>query len=144
LYGWVRRSPRTKEDILNFLLDIGYTVLFNFVDAICRHFGLDTYKGVYHTQFFARKSLVCDLVEPFRCLIDSRTRTALSLKILTPEMFKTGEYGVYSEWKDTSKIIELYAQEVLANRLQVFAHIQGFYKYTMDQSTDLPKYRLKR
>jgi len=144
MYGWVRRSPRTKEDILNFLLDIGYTVLFNFVDAICRHFGLDTYKGVYHTQFFARKSLVCDLVEPFRCLIDSRTRTALSLKILTPEMFKTGEYGVYSEWKDTSKIIELYAQEVLANRLQVFAHIQGFYKYTMDQSTDLPKYRLKR
>jgi len=143
-YGWVRRSPRTKEDILNFLLDIGYTVLFNFADAVCRHFGLDTYKGVYHTQFFARKSLVCDLMEPFRCLIDNRTRTALSLGIFAPNMFRQGKYGVYTDWKNSSKIIQLYAEEIMDNRQQIFTYVQGFYKFIMEQHNELPRYRLKR
>ncbi|MFZ1248803.1 MAG: CRISPR-associated endonuclease Cas1 [Candidatus Saccharimonadales bacterium] len=143
-YGWVRRSPRTKEDPVNFLLDIGYTVLFNMVDAICRHFGLDTYKGVYHTQFFARRSLVCDLMEPFRCLIDNRTRTALGLKIFTADMFKTGKYGVYTEWKHSAKITQTYAVEIMEHRQTILAYIQAFYRHTMDPANDLAHFRLKR
>lgn len=143
-FGWARRSPRTKEDVLNFLLDIGYTVLFNFTDAVCRHFGLDTYKGVYHTQFFARKSLVCDLMEPFRSLVDNRTRTALTLKILTPDMFKSGKYGIYTDWKTTSKITQLYAAEVMDNRQAIFKYIRDFYRHVMEQSNEPPRFRLKR
>lgn len=143
-YGWKRRSPRTKEDSLNFMLDIGYTTLFNFTDAVCRHFGFDTYKGVYHTQFFARRSLVCDLMEPFRCLIDNRTRTALSLKIVNPEMFHKSRYGIYTDWKDTTKISRLYAQEVMDNRLLIFEYVSSFYKYIMHQQGELPSFRLKR
>ncbi|MBX6334846.1 CRISPR-associated endonuclease Cas1 [Candidatus Saccharibacteria bacterium] len=143
-FGWMRRSPRTKEDILNFLLDIGYTVLFNFTDAVCRHFGLDTYKGVYHTQFFARKSLVCDLMEPFRCLIDNRTRTALTLKTFTRDMFQHGKYGVYTHWKDTSKIVQTYAEEVMDHRQQIFQYVRGFYRHVMEQDNALPTFRLKR
>jgi CRISPR-associated protein Cas1 len=144
LYGWIRRSPRTKEDPVNFLLDIGYTVLFNFVDSVCRHFGLDEYKGVYHTQFFARKSLVCDLMEPFRCLIDNRTRTALGLKIFAADMFKTGRYGVYTDWKNSSIITKTYAEEVLAHRIEIFVYVQSFYKHTMDNSCQLQHFRIKR
>lgn len=144
MYGWIRRSPRIKEDPVNFMLDIGYTVLFNFVDAICRHFGLDTYKGVYHQQFFARRSLVCDLMEPFRCLMDNRTHTALSLQMVTAGMFKRGKYGVYTDWKNSSKMTKLYAEEVMKHRLEIFAFVQGFYKYLMDQKAELPHYRLKR
>lgn len=144
-HNWTRRAPRLKTDPVNFLLDIGYTILFNFTDSVCRHFGLDTYKGVYHTQFFARKSLICDLMEPFRCLIDSRTRTALSLGILKPEMFKTNKYGVYADWKDTSRIVQLYSEEVLKNRQQIFFYIQGFYKFVMDpENNQLTRFRLKR
>ncbi len=143
-YGWVRRSPRTKEDILNFLLDIGYTTLFNFVDAVCRHFGLDTYKGVYHTQFFARRSLVCDLMEPFRCLIDNRTRSALNLKIFSPDIFKQGSYGIFTEWQNTSKITQTYAKEIMENRQAIFLYIQGFYKLMMEQHNAAPSFRLKR
>lgn len=144
LFGWTRRSPRTKEDILNFLLDIGYTVLFNFTDAVCRHFGLDTYKGVYHTQFFARKSLVCDLMEPFRCLIDNRTRTALTLKIFKPNIFHCGKYGIYTDWKDTSKITQTYAQEVMDYRQQIFKYVKDFYCYVMEPDNKVPTFRLKR
>lgn len=143
-FGWVRRSPRTKEDPLNFLLDIGYTILFNFIDAVCRHFGLDTYKGIYHTQFFARKSLVCDLMEPFRCLIDNRTRTALTLKTFTADMFQYGNHGIYASWKDASKITQVYAQEVMDYRQQIFVHVRNFYRHIMCQDNELPTFRLKR
>lgn len=143
-FDWHRRSPRTKEDIVNFMLDIGYTVLFNFVDAICRHFGLDTYKGFYHTQFFARRSLVCDLMEPFRCIIDNRTRTALTLKIVTPQDFKMSEYGLTTSWQVSSKLTHLYAEEVLQQRTAILRYVQGFYKHIMQTENPLPAYRLKR
>jgi CRISPR-associated protein Cas1 len=32
--GWRRREPRCKQDIYNLLLDIGYTYLFQFVEAM--------------------------------------------------------------------------------------------------------------
>jgi CRISP-associated protein Cas1 len=32
--NWIRREPRTKRDINNLLLDIGYTYIFNFIEAI--------------------------------------------------------------------------------------------------------------
>ena len=68
--NWKGRKPRVKHDELNVLLDIGYTFLFNFIEAHLRLYGFDLYSGVYHTVFYQRKSLVCDLVEPFRCIID--------------------------------------------------------------------------
>ena len=65
-YGWKARRPRSKFDITNCLLDIAYTLLFNFMDALISLYGFDAYKGVYHREFYQRKSLVCDLIEPFR------------------------------------------------------------------------------
>ena len=54
--GWRRRAPRTKEDIPNLLMDIGYTYLFNFIDSLLRLHGFDTYKGYYHKLFFDDKA----------------------------------------------------------------------------------------
>jgi CRISPR-associated protein Cas1 len=51
---WYKRLPRTKIDINNLLLDIGYTMLFNFIDCLLRLHGFDTYKGIYHQLFFHR------------------------------------------------------------------------------------------
>ena len=67
---WKGRKPKAKQDIPNLLLDIGYTHLFHFVDALLNLYGFDTYQGVYHQVFYQRKSLVCDLVEPFSPLVD--------------------------------------------------------------------------
>lgn len=33
---WNGRKPRIKSDYVNVVLDIGYTMLFNIVDACCR------------------------------------------------------------------------------------------------------------
>ena len=67
---WKGRKPRIKNDYVNVTLDIGYTMLFNIVDAILQVYGFDTYYGVFHKCFYMRKSLVCDLMEPIRPVVD--------------------------------------------------------------------------
>lgn len=63
--NWHGRKPRLKIDPINVILDMGYTLLFNYIEVNLRLFGFDTYVGVLHQLWFKRKSLVCDLVEPF-------------------------------------------------------------------------------
>ena len=68
-------------------MDIGYTQIFNFIDSILRLYGFDTYKGVYHKLFFARKSLACDIEEPFRSIIDKALLKAHNLNQINPDDF---------------------------------------------------------
>lgn len=74
-----RIKPRIKPDYINSTLDIGYTLLFDFIDALLNVYGFDTYCGVLHREFYMRKSLVCDLVEPFRVLIDRQIKKSINL-----------------------------------------------------------------
>lgn len=46
--NWKGRHPRMKTDSINVTLDIGYTILFNFMECFLRMFGFDLYVGVYH------------------------------------------------------------------------------------------------
>ena len=76
---WQGRKPRAKLDIANLLLDIGYMQLFHLMDAMLSLYGFDAYKGVYHREFYQRKSLVSDLVEPFRPIVDYQIRKMYTL-----------------------------------------------------------------
>lgn len=77
--GWQKRAPRAKIDEINFLLDIGYTVLSNYIEALLRMYGFDIFKGNLHQVWPQRKSLVCDMMEPFRPIIDYKTRKMITL-----------------------------------------------------------------
>ena len=131
--GWTRREPRCKHDIYNLLLDIGYTYLFNFIDALLSLYGFDTYCGVFHTFFYQRKSLVCDLVEPFRCIIDRRLRKAYNLGQIDPDdfIFSHGEYML--PWKNTSKYTALFLKDILSEKEVIFKFIQVYYRWFMRQ-----------
>jgi CRISP-associated protein Cas1 len=126
--NWTGRKPRVKHDITNCLLDIGYTLLFNFIEALLNLYGFDVYKGVYHQEFYQRKSLVCDLVEPFRTLIDYRIRKAYALGQIKNDDFcviqgqyklKTGKSTEYSQWL---------LQELLDYKQEIFLYIQSYYR----------------
>lgn len=62
--NWQGRKPRIKNDYVNATLDIGYNMLFNLVDSLLQVYGFDVYCGVYHKEFYMRKSLACDMMEP--------------------------------------------------------------------------------
>ena len=80
-------------------MDIGYTMLFNFIECFLRMFGFDLYVGVYHRMWFKRKSLVCDIMEPFRPIIDKAIRTAWNRKQFNEKDFvvRKGEYVLQRE-----------------------------------------------
>jgi CRISPR-associated protein Cas1 len=128
---WKGRKPRVKADIPNLLMDIGYTQLFHFIDALLNLYGFDTYQGVYHQVFYQRKSLVCDLVEPFRPLVDQRIRKAYKLGHIQEEDFSyiNGQYKIFG--KQSQPYIALLLKTLLENKQEIFLYIQSYYRAFM-------------
>lgn len=131
--GWRRRAPRTREDIPNLLLDIGYHMLFNFLDALLSLHGFDVYRGVYHQMFFARKSLVADIQEPFRPLIDHALRRAYNLGMVDEEDFsfnrQAGEFML--PWKSAPRYYRIFSEVIMKHKMDMFAYVRGFYRHIM-------------
>jgi len=131
--GWYRRAPRTKEDIPNFLLDIGYTFLFNFIDSLLRLFGFDTYKGIYHQLFFQRKSLSCDVMEPIRCLIDYELVKAYNLGRINKKdfKFKNGRFS-FKKYDIQKKYLDIWFDLIMKNKVEIYTYILEFYRYLLN------------
>jgi CRISPR-associated protein Cas1 len=132
--GWVRRAPQTKEDIANLLLDIAYTYLFNYCDALLLLFGFDTYKGCYHQLFFQRKSLVCDVMEPIRPIIDYQLLKSSNLKQINEKdfIFKNGRFEFKEGFKTSKKYSSLFLKIINNYKEDIYLYILGFYRYIMD------------
>jgi len=94
-------------------------------------FGFDTYKGVYHTLFFQRKSLACDLMEPFRPLIDKEILKAYNLKQIDEKdfSFKNGSYSL--SWKNQAKYSKIFLGMLVSQKSHIFRYIRDYYRYFM-------------
>ena len=141
-FGWYRRMPRTKVDEINYLMDIGYTMLFNMVDAISALFGFDIYKGFYHKLFFQRKSLACDLVEPFRCLIDKQIIKSYHLNQIDKKDFKCSKGSYSLKYDKRQKYLKFFAECLMKNKEDIFCYIRDYY-YSVMNDSDFPNYKLK-
>lgn len=141
---WTRRSPRCRQDIYNLLLDMGYTYLFNFIEAMLSLYGFDLYCGVYHTFFYQRKSLVCDIIEPFRCIIDRRLRKAYNLKQIDPDDFFVQDGQFQLAWKAQTKYVRLFFKDILAEKEKIFLFCLSYYRWFMrDRAMDFfPDYKI--
>lgn len=130
---WSGRQPRIKRDLVNATLDIGYTILFSFIDSLVMSYGFDTYCGVMHRQFYMRKSLVCDLVEPFRVLVDHAVKRGLNLKQIQQDDFLLlqGQYRL--KWECSSKYVKLLTEPILAHKNDIFTYIQCYYRAFMKE-----------
>lgn len=132
-YRWTARRPRVKHDIINCLLDIGYTLLFNIIEALLTIYGFDLYQGVYHRQFYQRKSLVCDLVEPFRPIVDRTIRKAYNLGQINTEDFDVvqNQYRLYG--KKSKPYMSWLLESLLSHKKEMFLYIQGYYRAFMKE-----------
>lgn len=136
-FNWSVRLPRAKNDMINATLDIGYTILFNYVEVFLRLFGFDPYVGVYHRLWFKRKSLVCDIMEPFRCLIDAKVRKALNLKQIKEEDFNIVKREYLLKFEKYSDYSALFYQELVNYKNDVFKFVQSYYRAFMKERADL-------
>lgn len=65
-YRFKGRSGRPAKDPFNACLNYFYGILYSLVEKACILSGLDPYVGFLHTDNYNKKSLVFDLIEPFR------------------------------------------------------------------------------
>lgn len=130
-HDWHQRRPRTKCDALNASLDIGYTMLFNFIECYLRMFGFDLYVGVYHRMWFKRKSLVCDIMEPFRPIIDKAIRTAWNRKQFSEKDFvvQKGEYKLKHE--KNGDYCRVFFDALIPYKTDIFKYVQSYYRCFM-------------
>lgn len=126
---WRRRAPRTKEDIPNVLLDIGYTYLFNFVDTLLSLFGFDTYKGVYHQHFFQRKSLVCDLMEPMRPVIDFQLVKMQHLGQVKEDDFSFEQGGFKLKRGKSQGYSTPWFRVLMQHKKEMYQFVVGYYRH---------------
>ena len=130
--NWKGRQPRVKRDVVNVLLDIGYTVLFNYVEALLNLYGFDVYKGNLHQVFYRRKSLVCDMVEPFRPIIDYAVKKMLGLKQICENDFSNTKDGRFNlEWKQSAKVVGIFVNSITEYRQRMFQYFQQYYRWFM-------------
>ncbi len=134
-FEWNGRHPRIKCDALNVTLDIGYTMLFNFVECFLRLYGFDLYVGVYHRLWFKRKSLVCDLVEPFRCIIDHATLLAFNRKQFAVKDFAKSQNEYYLKRECTAQYYRVFTEALIAHKQEIFKYIQQYYRCFMGRKS---------
>lgn len=73
LFG--KEFTRSEENITNAALNYGYSIILSaFNREIIAH-GYLTQLGIFHDNMFNHFNLSCDLMEPFRILIDRRVKT---------------------------------------------------------------------
>ena len=130
-YNWVSRQPRVKNDMTNTLMDIGYTILFNIVNALLEMYGFDVYVGILHTQFFHRKSLVCDLEEPFRPIVDAAILKAMNLGQVSEKDFWKNQNQYILPWKNSKKYVGLILEAIMEYKNEIFIFIQSYYRAFM-------------
>lgn len=142
---WQGRQPRIKKDFINATMDIGYTLLFSFVEALLLSYGFDIYCGVLHKEFYMRKSLVCDIVEPFRVLIDHEIKKGINLGQIKESDFTVSQGRYILKWSENSKYVSLFMKPLLSNKEGIFSYIQSYYRAFMKElpSSHFPLFELE-
>lgn len=131
---WNGRKPRLKMDYVNASLDIGYTLLFSFVESILECYGFDTYVGVLHRQFYMRKSLACDIVEPFRPLIDIQVKKGINLKQIQEKDFTLINHQWKLKYEASPKYTKLFMMALVNEKNNIFEYIQKYYNSFMKEA----------
>jgi CRISPR-associated protein Cas1 len=141
--GWYRRVPRGKVDENNILLDMGYSFLFNFVDSLLRVYGFDTYKGVYHQLFYQRKSLSCDIMEPFRCIVERALYKTHTLGQFDEKDFSVRK-GAYSlNYVANNKYARIFLREIMRYKEDVHAYVRAYYYLALNGEGEMEKFVIR-
>lgn len=133
--NWKGRHPRMKTDSINVTLDIGYTILFNFMECFLRMFGFDLYVGVYHRLWFKRKSLVCDIIEPFRCIIDHTTLLAFNRKQFSEKDFVLTKHEYHLKHERCGEYYKVFYDALIVYKVSFFKYVQQYYRCFMGRKS---------
>lgn len=108
-----------------------------------RLYGFDNYKGFYHKLFFARKSLACDIVEPFRAIAEKTLLKTYNLNQIKEKDFKF-KNGCFSlDYQKSEKYAKLFLDEILNYKEEIFLYTKNFYRFIMGENSKFPFFKIK-
>ncbi len=93
-YRFEGRSRNPAKDEFNAMLNYGYGILYSIVEKACIISGLDPYTDFLHTDNYNKKSLVFDIIEPFRIYIDECVTYLFTRRMVKDEHFEKLEQGL--------------------------------------------------
>lgn len=88
------RSRQPAKDEFNCILNYCYGVLYGLVERACMLSGLEPYLGFFHADNYNKKSLVFDLIEPYRVWAEETTVYLFSQRQAKKEMFDELQNGL--------------------------------------------------
>ncbi len=92
-YAFKGRSHQPARDPFNAMLNYAYGILYGMVERACLLAGLDPYIGFFHCDNYNKKSLVFDIIEPFRYLADQVVFYLFSKRQVKKEYFNEIPHG---------------------------------------------------
>ncbi len=100
-YRFESRSRNPARDFFNCLLNYSYGVLYSMVERGCILAGLDPYTGLLHTDNYNKKSMVFDVIEPYRVWGDQTVMLLIAGRKVKQKHFDTvkGGYTLNKEGK---------------------------------------------
>jgi CRISPR-associated protein Cas1 len=93
-YMFNGRSRQPAKDPFNAVLNYCYGILYGRIEKACILSGLDPYIGFLHTDNYNKKSLVFDLIEPFRIYAEQTAVYLFTGKQIRDDYFDITENAV--------------------------------------------------
>jgi len=103
------RSRNPAKDEFNCLLNYAYGVLYGTVERAALLAGLDPYIGFVHTDHYNKKSLVFDLIEPYRIWADEAVTGLFAAKKITQALFDALPNGFVLNKEGKATLMERFA-----------------------------------
>jgi len=125
--SFIRNSKNNATDVINALLNYGYSVLAGEISKFVCGIGLDPYFGFMHRSHTGFQPLVYDLIEPFRWLVDysvfqianhKDSRKRIKLK----EFAHTSEGNVVLEYDLVRRFLEMLERNFQKERKHEFRY----------------------
>ncbi|MCK4789743.1 MAG: CRISPR-associated endonuclease Cas1 [Desulfobacteraceae bacterium] len=105
-YQFDGRSRRPAKDPFNAVLNYCYGILYSLVEKACILSGLDPYVGFLHTDNYNKKSLVFDLIEPFRIYGEQTVVYLFTGKKMKPEYYDSKDDAVSLNQQGKPVVVE--------------------------------------
>ena len=96
-YIFSGRSNRPAKDYFNAFLNYGYGVLYSLVEKYIMIAGMDPYIGFIHADNYNKRSLLFDLIEPYRIIVDKTVVFLFTGKKVKKECCREISEGYYLE-----------------------------------------------
>ena len=121
--SFIRNNKKNATDVINALLNYGYTVLAGEISKFVNGVGLDAYFGFNHRTLANSPALVYDLIEPFRWLVEYSVYKLASVnKIYKREYAHTREGSIILGYDLIRRFLELLERSFRMERRIEFKH----------------------